>query len=983
MSGPLAQAGAAPEPTEYATLPMDRYITGLWTQRSLLRDADVPYLYGKFYSASRYDSLCDGLNRELSSLLSLDRAPGSTQYSGGFPGEAAYSFYSYKWIQDGVEQLNVLQDSPGIIWNITPSVQANLFNKSTGGKARFAGVNTELFFSDGVNQKKWLRAGKAWALHKKFTIGNYIIDSNGNIQSFQGQATNFGITGLEVRTITLAPGVVQNFLVVTLAATPTQLPRNQKVTFSGITAGAYTALNGQSLTYNNIARGWNLSLSTGQIAFETTIATTAFASSAGNVAAMQVFDAQANNLTGITGATQPTWATAWGTTTQDGTVGTGVTWTCYGTPMQNWQVPAPTTSPTNLLQIGAGGPTVAFWQPGAGLGSFPSFGYCIIDANGQYQVADTIGVTGTVEPIWNTQLGGATHDGSVVWLNFGTPTNWIATFQYGTSVTCLIDSNNNLQITQIYYQTQTVWTAGVANTSGSTDTTGASQPAWNTARGGTTTDGAYVWTNAGPAFQLTAGTDQYSFSYHCIDGSVTTAAPVAYALNAMVGLPGMYQVTLDLPGSTNTQVDQIWIWRTPGGQPALIFLDSIPNLLSGASQSYIDVVPDATTNGDQALIPQIPAPIAHQSDPPLANMTAPVYHMGRIWGIVDNTVVNSGGPDTITGNGNTAFPPLNSFPFPEQPIKIRPITIQGGGTIVYTTSNTWIITGQGTASNPFSPPQIYMASVGLLSYDAEDIVGSTSYLFTTKRKFCSLDPSAGYTEVGFPIGDQFKKVTTGGFNAALYDPASTYVTWHEADSGDTGIYVADGAVGWFRYSPISSPENGYVWSPFRAIVGGTSAVQSVETSPGITSLLIGAPASVGGPTLMRDTSTNQDNGTSYPSYFTIGNITLCESGQIAEVAHIALKSPALGARPKVSVLFGELFATTQVPFDELHITGNDPPDLPPSQTMYSDRYAALQNGVAPLCDNFQFKVDYGTQNFPDRLLKHSIYGAHHEERRQQ
>jgi hypothetical protein len=77
MPGPLQAAGASPEPSEYAPLTMDRYITGLWTQRSPLRDADVPYLYTKFYSASRFDSLIDGLNREVTSRLTIARRPGN------------------------------------------------------------------------------------------------------------------------------------------------------------------------------------------------------------------------------------------------------------------------------------------------------------------------------------------------------------------------------------------------------------------------------------------------------------------------------------------------------------------------------------------------------------------------------------------------------------------------------------------------------------------------------------------------------------------------------------------------------------------------------------------------------------------------------------------------------------------------------------------------------------------------------------------
>src|SRR5271167_3607982 len=102
MSNPLEQAGAVHGPSEYATLTMEGHITGLWTQRSPLRDADVPYLYGKFYSASRFDSLIDGINREITSRLTNARRPGLSPYNTNtFP--AINSFYSYKCIQNGEE----------------------------------------------------------------------------------------------------------------------------------------------------------------------------------------------------------------------------------------------------------------------------------------------------------------------------------------------------------------------------------------------------------------------------------------------------------------------------------------------------------------------------------------------------------------------------------------------------------------------------------------------------------------------------------------------------------------------------------------------------------------------------------------------------------------------------------------------------------------------------------------------------------------
>jgi hypothetical protein len=464
-------------------------------------------------------------------------------------------------------------------------------------------------------------------------------------------------------------------------------------------------------------------------------------------------------------------------------------------------------------------------------------------------------------------------------------------------------------------------------------------------------------------------------------------------------------------------------------------------------------------------------------------MVAPCFHLGRVFAILNNTVVWSGGPDTITGNGNTAFPPNNYVPLTEQPVRLYSgVTNQGATLFIFGTTNVYCIFGTGTSANPFTPATFYMP-VGLLGYDAFDVVGSTFYLMTGKAKVVSLDPGGGYAEQGFPIGDQFKNVTTGaninygyplgisfaqftpGFNTVqlsfygaipawlvvgaqvvvnisdpafntnvpqtvvmvtpgtpnyfayhqnlgrspiplegnepvtgsvynsvtpletLYSPATAYVAFCEISSGDTAVYVSDGAVGWFRFAPVASPESGYIWSPRAAIVGGTSAVQSIETSPGVSQLLIGPPAGTPGPILFRDSSVNADwtGGAyvAYPSWDVKGNIVLCQSGEVAEIAHVGLKSVAVGARPSVSLLLGEIAPTTAVPFETLAITSNDPPDLPASQTLFSDRYSALQNGVCPKCDNFQLKVDYGVQNVPDELLMFSVYGAKHAERKQQ
>src|SRR5262249_21333453 len=163
------------------------------------------------------------------------------------------------------------------------------------------------------------------------------------------------------------------------------------------------------------------------------------------------------------------------------------------------------------------------------------------------------------------------------------------------------------------------------------------------------------------------------------------------------------------------------------------------------------------------------------------------------------------------------------------------------------------------------------------------------------------------------IGDQF--------TLSNWNPANAYVTWHVSGSQDHALYVSDGATGWFRMTPTASPESGLTWSPFATIVGGAKAVQSIEVSPGVHKLLLGPVSS--GNILMRDLSTNQDNGASYTANFRIGSIVLAQPGQIAELAFITTEAQAKGSQPLVSVLLDEVSGAAQ----NLPRFTTDPPQL--------------------------------------------------------
>lgn len=975
MTSPLEQAGAVKEPSEYAALSMDRSITGLWTQRSPLRDADVPYLYGKFYSASRFDSLIDGINREITSKLTYKRRPGNSVFNtNSFP--PANSIYSYSRITSGNEVVRVIYDGQdGTIYDATPGQKSTIFVKSSGaGKARFQGVNTELFFTDGVENKKWLQPGP-WSaqtsiLTTELAVGDIILDGNGAIEF---------LLSFQVGTVTNVQ-VASNVVILTFSGTNFSV--TQGMSFS-LTLGTATFLNGIKLFAQSVVPSGSTFIVTASFAHAP------YASTADSGPAVT------NDIgaPATTGATVPTWTHIYGHQTTDGLS----TWFCYNNsagfytlPVYDWQPPGPVNAPT--IAAVSNGTTMTIWQPLTLMAARS----IVLGVNGLINGTLAGGRTGNTLPLFSDPSWPVANpiisDGGVSWQ----ASNWLgggtvpAPWQKSIAVTstnnpggdCIVDPNGNLQM--------------AANGTGSTGTT---QPTWNTAYGGSTTDSGITWVNFGPYFALAFQGRQYAYAFHCIDGSVTSLSPLSPSTNGVLDGVTISALGAGYAGgggganNIDPQMDSVWIFHTADGESTPLFLTSIPNPGSQATWTFTD------QSVDELLIAELPGPQGDSNDPPPVGMTAPIYHLGRIFAIYENGVIGSGGPNVLVGNGNTAFNPAFFFPVPEQPIRLfSAMTSAGPAILIWCRSNIYSILGQGTTTSPFQQASRYMADCGIQSYDAVTQIGSTYYAFGDTAlvggnivgKAFSLDPATGYVEYGFPIGDQFESVTTGAGGEIpnsgvplgyLYNPANTFVTWAQLGSGDTALYVCDGSIGWFRYSPVASPESGFLWSPRAVIVGGTSAVQAIVTQPGVTQLLI-APASTG-QILFRDRTVNQDNGVSYPSYDVKGCIQLCVSGEVGEVAHVHVISMPEGKRPKVGLLFGEIIATTAAPFSWYSRTSSEPPTLAPSQSLYSDRYTMLSKGVTPKCLFFQLGMDYGTQNFPDETLMFSVYGAKYAERKQQ
>lgn len=939
MPSPLQTAGASlDKPTKYAALHTNEFWTGLWTNRNPMRDAATPYLYQKFYSAARYESMIGGQNVELSSRLTPVRRPGNPVYnSQSFP--AINDFYAFRTFNPitFVETIRVMADTASVVYDATgPSTQTTVFTKSSGaGQTSFQSIGNTLYMADGVDAEKWLQPGP-WVAQTsiattQYQIGTTVIDSNGSLQylvSMQvGNITSVQISGK------LAILIFNN--------TNFGLSLGMSFSPSGLTGGSFL----------NLKRLYTLSV----IPSGSTYIVTAFFDHPNYGATADSGTATTTDVgtSATTGATAPTWSVVNHTFTTDGLS----QWQNFTNPVYSWGAPA---TPKQAPIIGPqpfGSPfgTTGIWQASTLINQNTS----ILDQNGNIQTSLVAAVTGSKYPnfIQPAVVGGSyglrqASDGAQSWIMsiwFGSPatgpaltgpTGWVAatavisTNSVGGDV--LVDTNGNLQM--------------AISGSGSS---GSSAPTWNTTYGGSTTDSGITWRNIGPYLALAFSTGfEWGYAYHCIDGSVSTMSPLtlpSYPVLAGVPLTGIY--------SSSQQVDSVWIFRTTQGQVAPFFLASIPNVNVGTTWTFIEQNPDSNLNNF------IAGPQAGVNNPPPTGLTGLAYYLSRMWGIVGEFVYYSGAPQESIGVNVNNWNPNNYFQFPSTVTKLWPSVT---GMLFFTNQGIYLSSGTDGNGNPNQPVPL-LQDIGLLSRNCFAVNGSIPLLFTADRQFVSLDPSAGVSRIGFPIEDLL----------GAFDPTLAYVTWH-TKGGDQAAYICDGATGWYRINLTPAPETGgYTWSPFAAIAVsfGIKCIKSIETSPGSKDLLIG-PARAG-QILRRDPTTWEDAGNTFVASFTIGSITLSQPGQAAEVAFITTEAMAVGNRPSVSILCDEIATVAGfAQFELLTDRENDPPWATASESVYSDRWYLMQGNPQPTwMRHCQIQFQWPAENFQNELLTYTFYAA--------
>lgn len=555
----------------------------------------------------------------------------------------------------------------------------------------------------------------------------------------------------------------------------------------------------------------------------------------------------------------------------------------------------------------------------------------------QIFVATTPGISGALEPVWPGGPNLQQQDGGVVWTCAGHILGWsdIGPATNISAATSIIDSNG--------YQ-QTITREGK---------TGPTEPHWVEEKGATTTDNTLLWTNAGGYSVAGTASVYYGYAYEADSTSdISNMSPPSVPITVKQG----NQITIQGVGAP-APVTTIPIYRTLQGGSTYGQIATIPNPGAGQTWTYIDTSSDADVNLE------LQAQIAGEGTPLPAGATCLAYHVGRIWAAVGNIVYASSGPDAVIAgsSGNAGF----NLAFRCESRVVR-FWVNSLGIAIFTVRDVYLITGNGTPGNPFVLTK-WIETLPLLNYDAFDVHLTTPYLFTANKTVMALDPSAGLIEISFPIADLF---------SASFDPKQTSITYHNGVTGEAGWYVSDGTQRWFRLAPITAPDNGWNWNPPAYISGGMSAVQSCETSPGIDALLIGPPAS-GGPILQRSNTTNQDNNVAYPMEAVFGSIVLAQPGQMAGLSWITLEAENAGTAAGLSVLFNELTGN----FEAVPRSRQDPPNLPPSQSLISNRHSLLQGQTPVWCRHMRMQLNWPSENQANELLAYTIFGQMWQEMR--
>lgn len=304
MPNLLGLAGAqAQKQTRFAPIYNGRWSSGIWTNRSPLRDAATTRIVEKFYGAAG-DALIAGSNTEITNRLSLARRPGNPVYDSNAWDDVG-SFYGFREFNQTQEQITVMVDQASALYSLFNGIKNLVWTKTSAnsGQSYMQSVGNSLYFGNGVDQKKWLQslvmwaAGFDWSTNATPLFTTFLIDNNGNIQ----QLTTSGISGGTLPTwSTVVPAVGNDF-----QGGPT-------------TDGTAVWTN-----RGNPVENWGIMPPTTAVTPVVGSSRSAWKANTQYSLVSGVIDSNGNlqqvTTAGKTGASAPTWATSVGLTTTSGT----------------------------------------------------------------------------------------------------------------------------------------------------------------------------------------------------------------------------------------------------------------------------------------------------------------------------------------------------------------------------------------------------------------------------------------------------------------------------------------------------------------------------------------------------------------------------------------------------------------------------------------------------------------------------------------
>lgn len=958
------EGSQAQKPFKYVPITTFTWFTGLVTQRSPFSPYDTRY--NVRYIGGRPDMLIDGLNMELNNKGTLQRRPGTSLYSSGTLDSGALTFYSFHQTNTNLNPIQIIADTSTKTYTVTPSGVSSFFTKSNGaGQSYFQGVGNVLYFGNGIDLKAWAGSGSTrnWGIamnNVASTVGpngcgtgtDVAIDSGtpwlnpGNITADDGSFATVTLPAPTQGQTTIGPNGP------TIAGTSGSgtntwsNPNNIKVLDGAVASvNVLTEISTSNLLFGT---GYNFGIPSNATIDGITV--TVYGDSGFPI--------------NVYGSTSELWGTTWTpsdindpgfgfqfgvSNNGDGAGGFAIDTTAQllkaNSPVgTNEAHGGPVSGGFLFMDVDFISISVTYTIPSGNttltdLLSATNFGFALSSAN-------TIsGILVEIKGVGNAQPTGTSLSVQILGNGSGIGTAKTGIVLNGTNTFISLGGNSDTWGTTFSPGVIDSTTFGVS-IQGVNSGSASGQWSIDFVRITIYGTGGPIIAVSGSAgsFSATAGYE-YVYSYgNSSSGHVSNPTPPSASTGIFTNKAN---VSVSLTASTDPQVNQIRVFRTKDGGSTFFELPTSP--YPNTTGNITDSSSDANLN----LFSFWQSSPTYVNNPPPAGFINLTYHLNRIWGSVGTLVYFSGGPLTLLGNGNEAFPPTQVFAFPSTVVKLLPIS---SGLIVFTTDDTWIIVGN-TVSSMYS--EIFQQGLGLLSWNALDVIGNTIFLYTSDRMFLSLG-STGNNEIGFAIGDKLE---------VNYDPDSSYVAALVSGTSDKAVFISDGVSSWYRCNWNQPPEGGPAWSPQATITGGITSIVSVETSPGNHQLLMGTSS---GNILTRNLSVFTDNGSTYAANVTMGSIILAQPGQLAEINSIITWLNKTGSVPSVSILLDEVTGS----FESLPSPIDTPALLPPSGTIYAKRYyiSTAQPNVSAFCQSVQINISFPAENFKNELLAMSIYG---------